>query len=101
MRALDVLAKSPIVAAEDTRVARRLLQAHGIGGKRLISLRAHNEKQATERLITLIAKHGSAAYLSDAGTPGISDPGAILARLARAAGVCGWNRCPVLRRIRR
>ena len=87
MRALDVLAKSPIVAAEDTRVARRLLQAHGIGGKRLISLRAHNEKQATERLITLIAKHGSAAYLSDAGTPGISDPGAILARLARAAGV--------------
>ena len=47
LRALDVLAKSPIVAAEDTRVARRLLQAHGIGGKRLISLRAHNEKQAT------------------------------------------------------
>lgn len=84
LRALDVLAKSPIVAAEYTRMARRLLQAHGIGGKRLISLRAHNKKQATERLITLIAKHGSAAYLSDVGTPGISDPGA---RLARAAGV--------------
>ena len=87
MRALAVLAKTTVVAAEDTRVARRLLSAHNISGKHLVSLRAHNEQRAAAKLMMLIEKHGSAAYLSDAGTPGINDPGALLVRVARDAGV--------------
>lgn len=86
-RALDILSSVSLLGAEDTRVARRLLAAHGIYGKRLLSLRAHNENHAAEALLAGAFELGTVAYLSDAGTPSISDPGARLVRAARAAGV--------------
>ena len=85
-RARRVLAEAPAVAAEDTRVARRLLSACGLGGKKMLSARAHNEARMTEAILKAIAEHGCCAYVSDAGTPGISDPGGRLVRAARAAG---------------
>lgn len=89
LRALEVLRAADIIAAEDTRVARRLLSAHDIRGKKLLSARAQNEQTAAQHIINAMTKGGyqTAAYLSDAGTPGISDPGARLARRARDAGI--------------
>lgn len=89
LRALELLRAADIIAAEDTRVARRLLSAHGIRGKKLLSARAQNEESAAQKIITAMLNGGimNAAYLSDAGTPGISDPGARLAKRARAAGI--------------
>ncbi len=86
-RALDILARTPLLAAEDTRAARRLLAAHGVRGKTVMSLRAHNESRAAAALIARMRSAGAAAYLSDAGAPGVADPGANLARAARAAGI--------------
>ena len=89
LRALEVLRAADVVAAEDTRVAKRLLAAHGIRGKQIISARAQNESAAAQKIVSamLNGKYQNAAYLSDAGTPGISDPGARLAKRAREAGI--------------
>jgi 16S rRNA (cytidine1402-2'-O)-methyltransferase len=86
LRALDVLRDCALVVAEDSRVARRLLSAHGITGKRVSSYREQNAARVTETILTR-AKSESVAILSDAGTPGISDPGRELIVAARAAGV--------------
>ena len=86
-RARRVLAETPAVAAEDTRVARRLLSACGLRGKKILSVRAHNEARMSGAILKTIAECGSCAYISDAGTPGISDPGGRLARIARNNGV--------------
>ena len=86
-RALEILAQTPLIAAEDTRRARKLLSAYDIRGKKLISLREHNETRAARFLIQKMQEEGAAAYLSDAGAPGISDPGTKLANAARAAGI--------------
>ena len=86
-RALDILKQTPLLAAEDTRRARQLLGAHGIRGKKILSLRAHNENRAAVLLIKKMADVGEAAYLADAGTPAISDPGGRLVRAVRAAGM--------------
>ena len=86
LRALSILREVGAVAAEDTRVARRLLSAHGARGKRVICARAHAENRAARAVIAAAAADGC-AYLCDAGTPAISDPGARLAAAARAAGV--------------
>ncbi|TCS71046.1 16S rRNA (cytidine1402-2'-O)-methyltransferase [Sulfuritortus calidifontis] len=86
LRALDILKTVDLVAAEDTRVTQTLLNAHGLQ-KKLVALHEHNEREVTERLIADLAAGRSVAYVSDAGTPGVSDPGAHLARRARAAGL--------------
>ena len=86
LRALSILREVGAVAAEDTRVARRLLSAHGARGKRVICARAHVENRAA-RAVVAAAMADGCAYLCDAGTPAISDPGARLAAAARAAGV--------------
>lgn len=92
-RARECLAEVGLIAAEDTRVARRLVTACGLvgssggKGKEYLSVRAHNENRAAAALIGKIRAHGSAAYLSDAGTPAVSDPGARLVRAVRAAGI--------------
>ena len=86
-RALECLEKTPLIAAEDTRIARRLLSAFQLRGKEYFSVRAHNENHAAAILIKKIRVCHSAAYLSDAGTPAVSDPGARLARTVRAAGI--------------
>lgn len=84
-RAVDILRTVTAIAAEDTRVTRRLLDHHGIA-TRLIAVHEHNEEQAAGKVLEILAGGGSVALVSDAGTPAISDPGARLVMLARAAG---------------
>ncbi|BCL74351.1 ribosomal RNA small subunit methyltransferase I [Jeongeupia sp. HS-3] len=84
-RALDVLTSVDVVAAEDTRVSGQMLRHFGIQ-KSLVSLREHNEHAMAERIIARLAAGESVAQISDAGTPGISDPGAVLAAAVHAAG---------------
>jgi 16S rRNA (cytidine1402-2'-O)-methyltransferase len=84
-RALQTLKGADVVAAEDTRVTRGLLTHFGIGAK-LVSLHAHNERGGAERVVAWIAEGKRVAFVSDAGTPAISDPGALLVAAVRAAG---------------
>ena len=86
VRLKKTLERCDPICAEDTRVARRLLSALGITGKKLISVRMQNEAQMASKLASL-AKAQSIAYLSDAGTPGISDPGAALVAAMHKNGV--------------
>ena len=82
-RALEVLQDIDIVAAEDTRNSSALLANYGIH-KEMFSLREHNEVEASQRLISLIKEGKKIAYMSDAGYPGISDPGYLLVKAAIA-----------------
>lgn len=84
-RALETLKTVDVIAAEDTRHTLELLTHFEIR-KPLISCRAQNEEFASEKIIKMLDEGQKVAYASDAGTPGISDPGAILAGLARKAG---------------
>src|SRR5262249_38736969 len=85
LRALEVLKPVDAVAAEDTRITARLLERHGIA-RRLISVHEHNEKRATREILELLAAGKSLALACDAGTPAISDPGALLVDAAKSAG---------------
>lgn len=85
LRALDVLKAVDVIAAEDTRVTVRLLNRHGIAA-RLVAVHEHNERRAAERVIGLLAGGSAVALVSDAGTPGIADPGAQVVAAVRAAG---------------
>ena len=85
LRALEVLKAADIIAAEDTRVTIRLLNRHGISG-RLVAVHEHNERRAAERVTGLLAEGKTVALVSDAGTPGIADPGAQVVAAVRAAG---------------
>lgn len=84
-RALETLKSVDVIAAEDTRHTLQLLNHFEIR-KPLISCRSQNEKFASEKIIALLDEGKNVAYASDAGTPGISDPGAILAGTVRQAG---------------
>jgi 16S rRNA (cytidine1402-2'-O)-methyltransferase len=85
-RALSVLAGATHVFAEDTRVSQKLLAHHGIV-RRLESLHQHSGGAKLDRVMARLAAGESVAYLTDAGTPGVSDPGAELVRRALVAGV--------------
>lgn len=80
-RTIEVLNSVDLVAAEDTRNSLNLLNNLGIK-KHMISLHEHNEREASVSLIKQILEGKSVAYMSDAGYPGISDPGAILVQEA-------------------
>ncbi len=88
LRALDVLASADVLAAEDTRTLRRLMEIHGVplGQRPLIPYHDHNGPAARPRLLGMLAEGKSVAYASEAGTPLIADPGYVLAREAVAAG---------------
>src|SRR5688572_21832825 len=86
LRALRILKEVDLVAAEDTRRTGNLLRHYDIHTP-LISLHEHNEFQRTDELVARLQTGDSVAVVSDAGTPGISDPGARLVRAARQAGV--------------
>src|SRR5471032_553305 len=86
LRALDALRTADLIVAEDTRVTRRLLSAHGIVGIPLWSYREHNADASTPAILERAAS-GRVALVSDAGMPGISDPGSALVAAARAAGI--------------
>jgi 16S rRNA (cytidine1402-2'-O)-methyltransferase len=90
-RALAVLAQADLVAAEDTRTTGHLLAHHGIAAK-LIALHEHNEMRRAAELVERIKAGTTIALVSDAGTPGISDPGALLVARAMEAGV---TVCPI------
>src|SRR5688500_6922527 len=85
-RAREVLARVQLIAAEDTRHTRQLLQAFGIDTP-LTSLHEHNEMHKSEALIARLVTGEAIALVSDAGTPLISDPGFDLVAAARARGV--------------
>ena len=85
LRAIRVLKEADVIAAEDTRVTAHLLAKYAIT-QRPMALHAHNERARTEQVLKLLAENKRVALVSDAGTPGISDPGAILVQAARAAG---------------
>ena len=76
-RALEVIAEMDIIAAEDTRNSFSLLNNFGLK-KEMFSLREHNEKEASKHLLEKIKEGKKVAYMSDAGYPGISDPGYLL-----------------------
>lgn len=86
LRALDVLGSVAAVAAEDTRHTRQLLSHYEIR-VRLIPLHEHNERHAAQDIIRLLTEGEPVAYVTDAGTPGVSDPGALLVSRVRAAGL--------------
>lgn len=86
LRALDILKSVDLIAAEDTRTSQGLLAAHGIHA-RMVALHEHNEAAVAARIVADLRAGKSAAYISDAGTPGISDPGAKLVGAARAGQV--------------
>ena len=87
LRALDVLAAADVLAAEDTRNTAHLLTHHGISANRLIAVHQHNERGAAEKIIALLQAGQSVAFVSDAGTPAVSDPGALLVQAVRHAGL--------------
>ena len=86
LRALRVLKEVSLILAEDTRTSRRLLDHYGIGTP-LRSFHAHNEHAVVERITAEIASGADVALISDAGTPGISDPGFLLVRACVRQGV--------------
>ena len=86
LRALDVLAEADTVAAEDTRDSANLLTHHGITARRLLALHQHNERSAANKVIELLVQGQSVALITDAGTPAVSDPGALVVQEVRAAG---------------
>jgi 16S rRNA (cytidine1402-2'-O)-methyltransferase len=83
LRALDILRTADIIAAEDTRVTATLLRRHGIATNP-VSVRAHNEARASERLVEALRAGRSVALVTDAGTPGRERPGCA-ARARRCA----------------
>ena len=85
LRALETLKAADVIACEDTRHARRLLDHHGIGAH-LLAVHEHNEQQAAAKIVELLTAGKQVALISDAGTPGISDPGARAVAAVRAAG---------------
>ena len=88
LRALHVLEIVDAVACEDTRHTQSLLRAYGIDrpGARLLAVHQHNEAEAAQGVIARLAQGERIAYVSDAGTPGVSDPGARLTAAVREAG---------------
>ena len=89
LRALHVLELVDVVACEDTRHTQQMLRAYGIekAAHQLLAIHQHNENEAAVGVVQRLQQGQRVAYVSDAGTPGISDPGARLAAAAAAAGL--------------
>jgi 16S rRNA (cytidine1402-2'-O)-methyltransferase len=85
-RSVEVLRGAGLVACEDTRTTRTLLARHGIAA-RTVALHEHNERAAAAKLIEALRAGNNVALVSDAGTPGLSDPGALLVAEAHRAGI--------------
>lgn len=85
LRAVDILASADRIGAEDTRVTAKLLARLGIA-RRPTAIHAHNEAGKAARVVEWLARGDSVALVTDAGTPGLSDPGARIVRAVREAG---------------
>ncbi len=94
LRALHVLQLVDVVACEDTRHTRSLLRAYGIdkSHQELVAVHQHNEAQAAQHIVERLRTGQRVAYVSDAGTPGVSDPGA---RLVQEVSACGLRCIPL------
>ncbi|GAA6159395.1 16S rRNA (cytidine(1402)-2'-O)-methyltransferase [Ruegeria sp. HU-ET01832] len=88
LRALDVLASADLIAAEDTRSLRRLMEIHGVPleGRRILAYHDHSGAGARQKILQALADGNSVAYASEAGMPLIADPGYDLGRQAAEAG---------------
>ena len=88
LRAIDILRDADVLAAEDTRTLRRLMEIHGIplAGRMVLPYHDHNGPAMRPKLMAALAEGKSVAYASDAGTPLVADPGFQLARTAIAEG---------------
>ncbi len=86
LRALEILKSVDAIAAEDTRHTSGLLSHFGMS-KKLIAVHQHNEQQSAEALVTRLNGGENIALVTDAGTPAVSDPGAIVVKVVRAAGI--------------
>jgi 16S rRNA (cytidine1402-2'-O)-methyltransferase len=86
LRALEILKAVDAIAAEDTRHTSGLLSHFGIS-KKLIAVHEHNEHQSAEKLLLQLNAGSNIALVTDAGTPGISDPGAVVVDFVRKAGI--------------
>jgi len=88
LRTLHVLGQVDAVACEDTRHTQQLLRAYGLErpGSQLLAVHQHNEAEASQHVMARLAQGERVAYVSDAGTPAISDPGARLVAAVRQAG---------------
>jgi 16S rRNA (cytidine1402-2'-O)-methyltransferase len=88
LRALDILASCDVIAAEDTRTARHLMELHGIAlrGRQMIAYHDHNGDQNRPKIMRALQKGASVAYVSEAGTPLVADPGYQLCRAVVDAG---------------
>lgn len=86
LRAIRVLKEADVIACEDTRNTRKLLSRYAID-KPLLSYHEHNEMEKAKELISLLVEGKSVAVVSDAGTPGISDPGYRLVKMALERGI--------------
>ena len=85
LRALWVLSQADAIAAEDTRVTRPFLARYGIDTP-LFAAHQHNEREVAQQIVERLARGERIAFVTDAGTPGLSDPGALIARSALDAG---------------
>ena len=86
-RAVESLAQADVIACEDTRHTRKLLTASGIAGKRLIAVHDHNEPAMVRTVLDLVTDGRRVALVTDAGTPGIADPGERMVAAVSAAGL--------------
>lgn len=89
LRALDILANAEVLAAEDTRTLRRLMDLHGVpvGDRQVVAYHDHNGPAARPRLLEALRAGKSVAYASEAGTPLVADPGYRLAQAAIEEGL--------------
>lgn len=89
LRTLDILSGADMLAAEDTRTLRKLMEIHGLalGNRRIVSFHDHNAKSAMPKVLDALNHGKSVVYASDAGTPLISDPGYDLTRAVIEAGL--------------
>jgi len=87
LRALDILTSADVIAAEDTRTARKLMEIHGVAvaGRPMQAYHDHSNAGVRDKLLAMLAAGKSVAYVSEAGTPLVADPGYQLARAAIAA----------------
>ena len=88
LRALDILASADVIAAEDTRSLRHLMDIHGValGDRPLLAYHDHNGERVRPRILAALEQGRSVAYASEAGTPLVADPGFQLGRAVIAAG---------------
>ncbi len=87
LRAIEVLKSTEVICAEDTRVVGKLLKGLDIPHKKLISINEFADTSKISQVIELLDAGNDVCYVSDAGTPGISDPGAVLVSAAREASI--------------